>query len=271
MMRRINVEGLELALQDEGDGPPVLLLHGFPDSSRLWRGQIPALTGAGLRVLAPDLRGFGESGKPEAVAEYRVGRSVADLVAMLDALAIDRVAVVGHDWGAGVAWALALSAPERVERLVAMSVGHPALRATRTLEDRQMAWYQLLFQFPEAEAIVMRDDWRLFRAWAASHPDLDEAIAALSRPGALTAGLNWYRANLHPAGELRPAPAFAPVQAPVLGMWSTGDAYLSERGLVGSAEHVAGPWRYERIEGAGHWLQRDATERVNELLADFLT
>jgi pimeloyl-ACP methyl ester carboxylesterase len=99
---------------------------------------------------------------------------------------------------------------------------------------------------------------------------VERYVADLSRPGALTAGLSWYRANLHPARQLEPRPALPPVAAPTLGIWSTGDAYLNEEPMVRSAEHVAGPWRYERVEGAGHWMQLDAPERVNALLVQFL-
>jgi pimeloyl-ACP methyl ester carboxylesterase len=122
-MRRITGDGVTLAVLDEGGGWPVLLLHGFPDSSHVWRHQVPALVEAGMRVIAPDLRGFGESDKPEAVAEYAITRSIADVVAVLDALGIERTHVVGHDWGAGLAWVLAALVPARVERLVAMSAG----------------------------------------------------------------------------------------------------------------------------------------------------
>jgi pimeloyl-ACP methyl ester carboxylesterase len=270
-VRQMAGDGVQLAVLDEGAGPPVLLLHGFPDSSRLWRRQIAALNGAGMRALAPDLRGFGASEKPAEVGAYRVGRSVADMVALLDALEIERVRVVGHDWGASVAWALAAFVPDRVERLVVMSVGHPALRSTRTIEQRRLSWYMLLFQFEGvAEELLMRDDWRLAREWAASHPDLEERLQALSEPGALTAALGWYRANVHPARELDPPRAVPPVQAPTLGLWSDGDAFLTEGQMERSREHVAGPWRYERIEGASHWMQLDAAAEVNDLLLEFL-
>jgi pimeloyl-ACP methyl ester carboxylesterase len=266
-VRRIDADGVTLAVRDEGEGPPVLLIHGFPDSGDLWRNQVLALTSAGFRAIAPDLRGMGASGRP---GDYRLGRSVADMVAVLNTLEVEKATVVGHDWGAGVAWALAATQPDRVERLVAMSVGHPALRGHRTLESRQRAWYTLLFQFEEAEAILRRDDWRLFREWAATHPDLDARIQALSEPGALTAGLGWYRANLHPARELDPPPALPAVQAPTLGLWSDGDVYLVEDFMERSGEFVDGEWRYERIEGASHWMQRDQPDRINALLLEFL-
>ena len=270
-MLRIAGDGITLAVQDEGTGPAVLLLHGFPDSSRLWRYQVPALIEAGLRVIAPDLRGFGESDKPEEVEAYAMRRSVADMTAVLDALGVDRANVVGHDWGAGLAWALAAYVADRVDRLIVMSVGHPNTLRDPSIEQREKGWYQLLFQFDGvAEALIQRDDWKLFRNMLGDAVDRDQYLADLARPGALTAGLNWYRANARPAQELERVRPFPAVQASTLGIWSSRDNYLTEEGMLGSGEHVTGPWRYERIEGAGHWLQLDAPERVNELLLEFL-
>ena len=270
-MRRIAGDGVTLAVLDEGEGQPVVLLHGFPDSSYLWRRQVPALVDAGMRVIAPDLRGFGESDKPAAVEDYALTRSVADVVAVLDALEVERAHVVGHDWGAGVAWVLAAVVPERVERLVALSVGHPNTLRERTIEQREKAWYQLLFQFEGvAEELLMRDDWKLFREFSRGDGDFERHLADLSRPGALTAGLNWYRANAKPERELEPRRPLPAVAASTLGIWSSGDNYLTEDRMLRSAEHVTGPWRYERIEGASHWLQLDAPERVNGLLLEFL-
>jgi pimeloyl-ACP methyl ester carboxylesterase len=270
-MQRIAAHGVTLAVEDEGAGPVVLLLHGFPDSSRLWRYQVPVLVDAGLRAIAPDLRGFGESDRPEAVEDYAIRHSVADMVAVLDALGVERAHVIGHDWGAGLAWALAAWMPERVERLVVMSVGHPNTLRNPSIEQREKGWYQLLFQFSgTAEALIRRDDWRLFRDMLGDARDRDQYLADLSRPGALTAALNWYRANATPEQELERTVTFPTVAAPTLGIWSTGDNYLTEEGMLGSSEHLTGPWRYERIEGAGHWLQLDAPEQINELLVEFL-
>ena len=258
-------------MRDEGKGAPVLLLHGFPDSSQLWRHQVPALVDAGMRVIAPDLRGFGESDKPEAVEDYAIARSVADMEAVLDGLGVERAHVLGHDWGAGLAWALAAYVPERVERLVVMSVGHPNTLRQPSVEQREKAWYQLLFQFTGvAEALIQRDDWKLFREMLADAVDRERYIEDLSRPGALTAGLNWYRANARVDQELERTRPFPAVDVPTMGIWGSGDNFLLEEGMLGSGDHVTGTWRYERIEGAGHWLQLDAPERVNELLLEFL-
>jgi pimeloyl-ACP methyl ester carboxylesterase len=270
-MRRITGDGVELAVRDDGDGPPVLLIHGFPDSSRLWRHIAPALHRAGVRTVAPDLRGFGDSDRPEAVEDYALRHSVRDMVAVLDALGIERARVVGHDWGAVVAWALALRAPERVERLAALSVGHPASARRRTIEDREKAWYMLLFQFAGvAEELLARDDWALLREWLHGQGDLDHYLADLARPGALTAGLNWYRANSHPRRELGDRPPAPPVTVPTLGVWGSGDPYLREAPLRESGAHVDAPWRYERIDGAGHWIPLDVPEELGRLLVDFL-
>jgi len=225
-----------------------------------------------MRVIAPDMRGFGESDKPEGAEEYGILRSVADMVAILDGLGVDRARVVGHDWGAAVAWVMAAAAPDRVEQLVAMSVGNPNTWASRTSAAREKAWYMLLFQFTGvAEELLRREDWKLFQEWTAGSGDQARYLADLSRPGALTAGLNWYRANVAPELELGPRLELPPIAVPTLGMWSTGDKFLTEDMMRRSAEHVTGPWRYARVEGASHWMQLDAPQRVNELLLEFLT
>src|SRR3954462_10400767 len=266
-------DGIEVEVHAGGGGeaPPVLLVHGFPDSSHLWRHQVEALTGAGLRTIVPDMRGFGASDKPAAVEDSRLTRAVADLVAILDALDIETASVVGHDWGAAVAWIFAAIHRDRVERLVAMSVGHPAAQ-TRTIADREKAWYMLLFQFEDvAEELLRRDDWKLLREWLREDGDVDRYIRDLSRPGALTAGLSWYRARLHPKRQLEPRPQLPPIRAPTLGLWSSKDHYLNEQPMIDSGDHVSAPFRYERVEDASHWMQLDATEHVNALLLEFLT
>ena len=247
-----------------GEGTEVLLLHGFPDSREVWRHQAGPLAEAGFRVIAPDLPGFGEADKPQEADAYRITRIVDQVLELLgDAPAH----VVAHDWGAGVGWVLASLHPERVASLAALSVGHPNARPT--IEQRRYSWYMLLFQFAEAEELLLRDDAALLREWLGDTPDAERQISALREPGALTAGLNWYRANVHPRAELRDRP-LPPVAAPTLGLWSTGDAYLTEAQMTASSEHVTGPWRYERVDGAGHWLQLDAPERVTDLLLEHL-
>jgi len=272
--RRIEAYGISYHLIDEGgQGPAVLLLHGFPDTSSLWRGQIPALVAAGFRAIAPDLRGRGQTQAPANVADYSIGGMVPDLVALLDALGIERAHVVGHDFGAALAWVFAALRPDRVNRLVVLSVGHPAARGKPTLEQLQRSWYRILFQFDGAEALVQQDDWYLFRELLHGNDDVEEYIADLSRPGALTAGLSWYRASLPLNQMLAPPPGLPAVQAPTLGIWSSGDNYLTEEPMLRSADLVKGPggWRYERFEDASHWIPLDQPERLNQLLLEFLS
>ncbi len=268
-MNRVEVDGVGIEYQVTGQGRPVVLLHGFPDSGQLWRHQVPALAAAGFQVIVPDLRGYGGSAKPDAVEAYSLPVLAADVLAILNNQQIGRAHVVGHDWGAAIAWALASLAPDHVDHLVAMSVGNP-VTFLRTLEQRQLSWYMLLFQFPGiAERWLTEDNWAGFRSWA-RHPDTDQVIAELEATGSLTPGLTWYRANLPPESWAGPPPQFPPVQAPTMGIWSTGDMALSEVQMSDSARNVAGPWRYERLDGPGHWMQLDAPGKVNQLLLDFL-
>lgn len=267
--RAVEVNGVSLHVVDEGAGRPVLLLHGFPDSSYLWRHQVPALVSGRFRVIAPDLRGFGRSGRPERVEDYALPLVVADVVSLLARLDLEQVDVVGHDWGSALGWLIAALAPERVRRLVAISVGHPGVRRHLGIEQREKSWYMLLFQFAEAEALLTADGWKLFREWTRGEGDFERYLEDLARPGALTAGLNWYRANLHPRVQLTPLP-LPPVRVPVLGIWSSGDHYLVENHVRLSEQFVEAPWRYERVEGASHWVPLDAPDRLNRLLLEFL-
>lgn len=253
-----------------GDGPPVILLHGFPDTRRLWRHQIEALTASGMRVITPDMRGYGSSDKPPDVASYSLLNILGDIQAVLDDAGVERAHVVGHDWGAAAAWLLASLMPERVLSLTALSVGHPASFRSAGLEQYARSWYMLLFQFRGvAERWLSDDDWANFKSWS-GHPDAKEVVAELEENGSLTPALNWYRANVPPEALLSPPVVLPPIKAPVMGVWSSGDIALTEAQMRRSVSHVEGPWRYERIEGTGHWLQLEVPEVVNELLLDFL-
>ncbi len=267
---RIDSGGVEINVEVTGDGRPLVLLHGFPDSGRLWCNQVPALVEAGFEVIVPDLRGFGSSGKPTGVEAYGLWLPGGDVLAILDHLGIERAHVVGHDFGAALAWYLGILAPERVDHLVALSVGHPLAFRAVGMEQLEKSWYMFLFQFEGvAERWLSDDSWANFRAWS-NHPDVDTVIADLQREGSLTAALNWYRANVAPDTLLGPPMELPPVVAPTMGVWSTGDFALTEAQMSGSSAHVTGPWRYERIEGPGHWMPLEAPDVVNRLLLDFL-
>ncbi|MGB8196548.1 MAG: alpha/beta hydrolase [Acidimicrobiales bacterium] len=276
---QIRIGDLTFNVAEAGSGPPVILLHGWPDSWHLWRSQIESLARSGHRVIAPDLRGFGESSAPEAVEEYSLGVLINDVVAIMDEFTIERAAVVGHDWGAMLAWLVATFIPERVERLVTVSVGHPRAFAGAGYTQKQLSWYMLWFQFPGvAESAFPTDDWQFFCNWAhdgavrGTDDYMERQIADLSRPGRLSAGFNWYRANISPetfAGDGRGID-LPPVTCPTMGVWSSGDMALSEAQMTESHRYVAGPWRYERIEGANHWIPAYASDELNALLEEFL-
>ena len=277
---RLKLGELTFNVAEVGSGPPVILLHGWPDSWHLWRSQMDALARSGHRVIAPDLRGFGQSDAPGDVDAYGLGHLIGDVTAVMDEFKIERAAVVGHDWGAAVAWLVATFMPERVERLVAVSVGHPRAFVGAGLLQKRLSWYMLWFQFPGvAERELAVNDWELFRTLAhagsarGSDDYMERQITDLSRPGRLSTGLNWYRANISPdtfAGDGRGLD-LPSVTCPTMGVWSTGDVLLSEVQMTGSAKFVSGPWRYVRLEVDSHWIPVYASEQLNSLLVDFLT
>jgi pimeloyl-ACP methyl ester carboxylesterase len=266
--KSISLDGLTFNVyDDEGKGPAVLLLHGFPDSSSLWRHQIGPLQKQGYRVIAPDLRGFGDSAKPPREQAYDLRQAlIPDVLGILKSLQVPRVHVIGHDWGAVLGWTLAAAVPNVVASLVAMSVGHPSAYKDPPLAQREKSWYILFFQFRSAELALPAHDWKLFRQWSGDHCDTDARIADLQRPGALTAALNWYRMNAHP--ERSVADTKLPIiQVPTTGLWSDGDLHLVEGPMKKSGEFVeAGRWKYQPVSGASHWMQIDRPDAINTIL-----
>ncbi len=266
--RTVTVNGQQLNVIVEGAGPDVLLVHGFPDDHTVWRHQIPALVAAGYRVIAPDTRGCGDSAIPLSTSDFKIEKLVADLVGLLDALGIRKVRLVGHDWGAVQAWHLALWHPERVERYMALSVGHPLAYAHGGVAQKLKGYYVLLIQLRGfAEFFARSFDWwplRMMTRYPAEFPHIRER---LSRPGRLTAGFNYYRANL---GLIFPA-QYPRVKVPVVGIYSDGDLFLTEAQMRNSERFCDAGWEYIRVDGANHWLQLDAPERVNALLLEHLS
>jgi pimeloyl-ACP methyl ester carboxylesterase len=282
--RRIDVGEVRLAVWEEGDpgGEPVVLLHGFPELSHSWRHQMPALAEAGYHAVAPDLRGYGRSDRPAAVDAYAAPKLVGDVAGLIRALGHESAHVVGHDWGGGLAWALAGNAPDMVRSLTILNapVGPVSARLRREDPDqRAKSWYMLLFQFTGvAETWLAADDFANLRAFVfdtaaeGTFPEEDREVFvdALRRDGALTAALNWYRANMPPASWLRDPPDPPSVSVPTLVIWGEADAYMDPVLLTRSASTVTGPLRVERLPNVSHWVQQEAPERVNALLLDFL-
>lgn len=268
--KTVAVGELAFPVFDQGTGPVVVLLHGFPDSRLLWRSQVPALLDTGFRVVAPDLRGLGNAPKPPEVEGYAIPNVAREVIALLDALQVDDFYLVGHDWGAVVAWFLAAHYPQRVTKLVALSVGCPGTSGTRSYEQLQLAWYAFLFANARyVEQLLRADDWRFLRRLLGGHGDQERYFKELARPGALEAALNWYRANIVLNFDPKRSFSLPRIRCPVLGVWSDGDEYLAEQSLERSGENVDGPWRYEKMVGASHWMMLEKKDELNRLLLDF--
>jgi pimeloyl-ACP methyl ester carboxylesterase len=259
----LQVNGVELNVIDVGEGEPVLLLHGFPDTHGVWREQIPALVAAGYRVIAPDTRGCGDSQLLTRVSDYHVKHLVADLVALLDVLGLAKVKLVAHDWGAVIGWQLVMAHPQRIERYVALSVGHPSAYGRGGLVQKLKGYYVVLFQLRGfAEWLLRLGNWKLFGLFTGFPQELSHWRRVLSRPGRLTAGINYYRANL----QLILPRSYPRVSVPVTGIFSDGDRFLTERQMLASADYCDAGFRYQRVSGANHWLQLDAPEQVTPLI-----
>jgi pimeloyl-ACP methyl ester carboxylesterase len=263
----LEVNGIRLHAVTTGQGPTVLLLHGFPDTHIVWRKQVGVLAAAGYRVLAPDLRGYGRSDAPAGIHDYTLEKLRGDVLGLLDALHIDKVSLVGHDWGGLIGWQLAALAPGRIERFVAMSTGHPSAIARAGILQHLRMTYVLGFILPGiAEHTLRAGDWFIMRQFTGEPGQADHWKRDLSPPGRLSAALNYYRANL---GLALPH-GYPRVKVPVMGIWSDCDPALGEKQMRDSARYVDAAFRFERIHDADHWLQLTAHEQVNRLLLEFI-
>lgn len=274
------VNGVVLHWVEVGEGPLVVLLHGFPEFWYSWRRQIPALVKAGYRVVALDMRGYNRSGKPSEVESYRIRHLTEDVVALIGHLGEKRATVVGHDWGGVVTWNLARHHPYLLDGIVVLNA--PPLGAMRRglRRPRQLlrSWYVFFFQLPWIPELLLRAfdykavEWILRRDLRGRElfgdDDLALYKAALSKPGALTAQINYYRAAFR--GLFRRGKVKEPrLTVPAMVIWGEDDRYLGSHFADDLARWVAGV-RVERISYAGHWVQLDAAKRVNELIVAFL-
>jgi epoxide hydrolase 4 len=276
---RLAGAGVELHVATAGTGPPVVLLHGFPENWRSWRHQVGPLVAAGFSVWLPDLRGYNLSDRPVATGAYHLRHLVDDLAAVVRATGAPRAHVGGHDWGGIVAWTFAGEHPELLDRLVILNSPHPRLYGEQLRRPGQLlrAWYILAFLVPGlAERALAARDFALVRRMFGSRPGrpgafteeaVDAYVEALAQPGALTAALNYYRANRRT--DARRLAGRARVAAETLVIWGERDPALSTR-LLDGLERVAPRARVHRIRRAGHWVQNEAPEEVNRVLLEFL-
>jgi len=250
-----------------GVGTPILLLHGFPDSRKLWEEMIPLFVNSGYQVIAPDMRGFGDSPLLPNEEDYKVELVIGDLIHLLDDLGIQApVHLLGHDWGAVIAWCMAINHPNRVKSMVPVSVGHPMSYARAGLLQKWKGRYVIGFQLRGlAERWMSKDDFASLRSWGKQHPLIEDSISHMSRPGRLTAGLNYYRANL---SDSLTGVWNKRCKVPTLGIWGSDDSMLTEDQMVNSEHYMDGPWSYQRLI-VGHWIPLEQPDVLFNVVYDW--
>ncbi|MDI1449805.1 alpha/beta hydrolase [Polyangium sp. 6x1] len=276
--RTVDVGEVRLHIAESGSGPLVLLLHGFPEFWYAWRRILPALAREGFHVVAPDMRGYGASDKPEGIEPYGTVHLAADIAGLVRALGAPRASVVGHDWGAGVAFCFAMAHPELLDRLVVINGPHPV----RLLRDgprsaRQLArsWYMFMFQLPGIpERVMSRDNYAMLikalreevRGPNALEPEeLERYREAFAAPGALSAMVNYYRAAIRRKSQVHPRR----IDAPVLVLWGDEDRHLG-REFADPGADLTPDVRIVHVPGATHWVHHERPELVTAEVAAFL-
>lgn len=277
---RIEANGLSFAADEMGEGRDVaLLLHGFPESRFSWRHQLAPLAAAGWRVVAPDMRGYGDTSRPRHREAYRLDALVADAAAVFDALQARRRLLVGHDWGAFVAWTFALRNERPLDGLVVMNVPHPAIfRAVlrRSSAQRRRSWYIGFFQLPVLPELALTAfdgavTARLFSGMAVDKSAFSTDVLrhyrdAIRKPGAAKAALDYYRANLRASPPATETPV---IKVPVLMIWGEADTALGLELTEGYEPYVE-DFTLNRLPGVSHWVQQEAPAAVNARLLAWL-
>jgi pimeloyl-ACP methyl ester carboxylesterase len=279
---RVEANGLGFRCLAAGpeSGPLALLLHGFPEGAESWRPQLAALAAAGVRAVAPDLRGYGGTDRPDSVDAYRMSELVADVEGLIEAFGLSRCHLAGHDWGALIGWSVAGRRPDLLTTWSALSVGHPAayVQAMRDDDDqrRRSSYIGLFRQAGKAEEVLEADDHSRLRAMYRMGADPSDAIpagvvdayvAGFARPGRLTAALNYYRANL---SDNSPSLAEGRVDVPSQLIWGDQDPAIGRLGTERTSVFAAADYRLAVLPGAGHWLQFERPEEVSRLLLEWM-
>ncbi|MEP6696456.1 MAG: alpha/beta hydrolase [Pseudonocardiales bacterium] len=263
----LDIGDLTFSVRIDGpaDGRPVVLLHGFPQSGLCWSRVIPRLTAAGLRTITPDQRGYSPGARPAEVSAYSADRLVSDVLRLLDGLGLPVVDLVGHDWGAWVAWQFAVRHPDRVRSLVALSVPHPVAMSTAMATDedqqRRSAYIGLFRQEGKAEHVMLDDDAARLRAMFAGSGLTEDEVARyvqpLQEPGALTGALSWYRAM-----SRRDVEGLGPATVPTTFVWSDQDLAVGPVAAHACAGQVSGPFRFVELAGVSHWIPDEVPDAV---------
>jgi epoxide hydrolase 4 len=262
---------------EAGEGPLIVLLHGFPEFWYGWRQQIQPLAAAGFRVVAPDLRGYNLSSKPDGVAAYDISDLAGDIRGLIRERGAESALLVGHDWGGSIAWATAMNHPDVVSRLAILNAAHPRKLSQGLHHPGQLrkSWYFFFFDLPDLpENVVKSDDWHFFRHFLRdAHPaytpeEVDRYVEAWSQPGAATGMINYYRSSVRTPPK-RAAEALRQITAPTMVIWGQRDRYLGEELAEPDHDDVPNLARVERLPDASHWVHHDEAERVNQALTEF--
>ncbi len=272
------IDDQRLHYVETGDGPLIVLLHGFPEFWFGWRQQIKPLAAAGFRVVAPDMRGYNLSSRPVGVAAYDSDRLAADIRGLIHERGAESALLVGHDWGGTVAWTIAMNHPEVVDRLAILNAAHPRklLQGLRTPRQLRKSWYFFFFQPPLlAESSVRARHWRFLRNFlhdarpgSFTPQDMARYVEAWSQPGAATGMINYYRASVRQSPR-RAQSQLRPIRTPTLVVWGQRDRYLGPELAQPDRDDVPNLDRVERLPNASHWVHHDEPERVTQLLTDF--
>jgi pimeloyl-ACP methyl ester carboxylesterase len=272
------IGNVRLHYVEAGDGPLIVLLHGFPEYWFGWRRQITAFVEAGFRVVAPDLRGYNLSSHPASARAYDTDLLAADIRGLIRERGAQSAFLVGHDWGGTVAWATAMNHPEVVDRLVVLNAAHPRrlLQGLRTPRQLRKSWYFFVFQPPLlAERLVRAGRWRFLRRFlrdarpgAFTPADIGLYMAAWSQPGAAKGMLNYYRSSVRKSPK-RAHAQIHPVQSPTLVIWGQRDRYLGPELAEPDRRDVPNLQGVKRLPTASHWVHHDEPDKVAALVSDF--
>lgn len=276
------VNGVRLHYVTQGDGPLVVLLHGFPEFWYSWRHQIPALAEY-FTVVAPDLRGYNESEKPDGVANYQIDLLTSDVMELIRSFGEERAIIVGHDWGGGVAWTFAAEYPQATARLIVMNCPHPTVfqrNLNANFRQLRRSWYVFFFQIPwlpewGIHLHTRRFVERAFRGMALrkeAFPDeaLDRYVEAIEKPGALTAGINYYRAAFRERMK-RGERKLAQIECPSLLIWGEEDTALGKELTYGMEPYFTDRIVIKYIPNCSHWVQQEQPELVSRYMLEFLS
>ncbi|MDP8906370.1 MAG: alpha/beta hydrolase [Thermoproteota archaeon] len=270
----------------DGDSPLIVFLHGFPEFWYSWRHQIPFFA-QNFKVVAPDMRGYGDTDKPKEIKEYKIGKLSRDIIELIHSFGKESAIIVGHDWGGIIGWSIAMIAPNVVEKLIVMNAPHPLVfkkNAFRSLAQMKKSWYMFFFLLQKVpEKVLSSNDFKILRHFFESsikrkdrftQGDIEEYVSAWRKYGStgLTGGINYYRANLISMfwknhGESTPYPK---IKNPTLMIWGENDSFLGIEMTENTQKSVEAPFLLKLIPGCGHWVQQEAPDEVNQIMYEFL-